>query len=191
MNDWINNYINDQKKLLELIPVDQIKSIIHILAKALDENRQIFVFGNGGSATNSSHFVTDLGKCASDALNKRFRCHSLNENVSWMTAVGNDDAYEDVYVRQLENYATQEDIAIAFSVSGSSPNLVKAFKWANEHGLYTIALTGGKKGLLAGIAQQTIFITSDHYGHVEDMHMMIAHIICYSFIENPEIEIRR
>jgi len=190
MEEWIKNYIEVQKKLLGSIPLDQINSIIGTLTDALDKNRQIFVFGNGGSATNSSHFVTDLGKCASDALSKRFICHSLNENVSWITAVGNDDAYEDIYFRQLENYANPGDIAITFSVSGNSPNLVKAFKWAKNNGLLTIAFTGLKGGRLAEIAQQTIIIHSDHYGHVEDMHMMIAHIICYAFIENPEIEIR-
>src|SRR5215204_4252567 len=103
MNDWIANYITAQKAALDSIPIEGVATIIKTLAQALKDDRQIFVFGNGGSAANASHFVTDLGKGSSDKLEKRFRCLSLNDNVSWMTALGNDYAYEDIYARQLEN----------------------------------------------------------------------------------------
>lgn len=188
MKSWIKNYIEEQKKLLEALPVDEIHSILDIFIEAHERNQQIFVFGNGGSATNASHFTTDLGKCSSDSLSKRFRCFSLNENVSWITAVGNDDSYADIFVRQLENYARPGDLVVAFSVSGNSPNLVRAFEWANKQDLHTLALTGGKGGKLAKIAGKALVIPSEHYGHAEDIQMMIAHIICYAFIENPEIE---
>ena len=190
MKTWIKNYIEVQKQILDSLPVENINSIIDILLEAHSLDRQIFVFGNGGSATNSSHFITDLGKLASDAFSKRFRCISLNECMGWITAVGNDDAFEDIFVRQLENYANAGDIVMAFSVSGNSPNLVKAFRWARDKDLRTIAFTGGKGGLLSEIAERKVIINSEHYGHVEDMHMMIAHIICYACAENPEIEIK-
>src|ERR1700685_185669 len=131
---------------------------------ALHQNRHIFVFGNGGSAANASHFVTDLGKGSSDKVGRRFRCLSLNDNVSWLTALGNDYAYEDVFVRQLENYARPKDLVLARSVSGQSPNVVKAVAWANENGLETIALVGGKRGALAQLARHAIVIDSTHYG---------------------------
>jgi D-sedoheptulose 7-phosphate isomerase len=188
MKSWIRNYIEEQKKLLDALSEEEIHSILEIFLEAHQADRQIFVFGNGGSATNASHFATDLGKCSSDSLSKRFRCFSLNENVSWITAVGNDDSYADIFVRQLENYARAGDLVVAFSVSGNSPNLVKAFEWANEKGLHTLALTGGRGGKLAEIAKKVLVIPSEHYGHAEDMQMMIAHILCYAFIENPEIE---
>lgn len=190
MNEWIKDYIEVQKKLMNSLLIENINSVINTLVEAQSMDQQIFVFGNGGSAACSSHFVTDLGKCASDVLSKRFRCLSLNECVSWITALGNDDAYEDIFVRQLENYANPGDVVITFSVSGSSPNLVKAFRWANDQDMRTIAFTGGKGGVLSDIAETAIVIDSEHYGHVEDMHLMLAHIICYAIIENPEIEIK-
>src|SRR5512138_198703 len=105
MKSWITDYLNRQKAALDSIPPATVEVLIRILQKALQQDRQIFVFGNGGSAANASHFVTDLGKGASDKIGKRFRCLSLNDNVSWMTALGNDYAYEDIFVRQLMNYA--------------------------------------------------------------------------------------
>jgi D-sedoheptulose 7-phosphate isomerase len=72
-------------------------------------------------------------------------------------------------------------------VSGDSPNLVKAVSWANEHGLKTIALTGGKRGRLATLAHEAVVIDDDHYGRVEDVHMTICHMLCYAFMELPEL----
>src|SRR5690242_18195768 len=126
MKDWISNYLKAQKAAHDSIPVDAVAQLIEEFRRALQEDRQIFVFGNGGSAANASHFVTDLGKGASDKLGRRFRCLSLNDNVSWMTALGNDYSYEDVFVRQLANFARRGDIVLTMSVSGNSPNLVRA-----------------------------------------------------------------
>src|SRR5438445_7444579 len=106
MNEWIANYIAAQKAALDSIPVAKVARWIETLQAALRLDRQIFVFGNGGSAANSSHFVTDLGKGASDKLKgRRFRCLSLNDNVSWLTALGSDYSYEAVYERHLMDYA--------------------------------------------------------------------------------------
>lgn len=188
MRDWIAGYIEAQKAALDSIPVEQVESIIRKLKDAHTEGRQIFVFGNGGSASNASHFATDLGKGSSDALGERFKVLSLNDNVSWITAIGNDYAYEDVYVRQLENYGQAGDIALTMSVSGNSPNLVKAFEWAKANGLYTIALVGGKRGRLAEIADETVVIDDTHYGRAEDCQMGIAHMLCYAFMEVDELK---
>src|SRR3546814_8711773 len=95
---------------------------------------------NGGNASNASHFVTDLGKGASDKTVKRFRCLSLNDNVSWMTAIGNDYRYEDVFMRKLTNYANAGDILFALSVSGNSPNIVTAAEWARRSEEHTSEL---------------------------------------------------
>jgi D-sedoheptulose 7-phosphate isomerase len=145
------------------------------------------VFGNGGSAANASHFATDLGKGASDKLGRRFRVMALNDNVAWMTALGNDYAYEDVFVRQLMNYGRAGDVVLTMSVSGSSPNLVKAVEWARQNGLRTIALVGGRRGRLAELADQVLVVGETHYGRVEDAHMGICHMLCYAFMEQPEL----
>lgn len=185
MNTWIRNYVEAQKAALDSIPAESVSGIVDLLAKAHREERQIFVCGNGGSAANASHFATDLGKGSSDKLGKRFRVLSLNDNVSWMTAIGNDYAYEDVFSRQLENYAKRGDVLLVMSVSGSSPNLVKAVTWANEHGLETVALVGGKRGKLAALAKRVVAVESEHYGRAEDAQMGICHMLCYAFMENP------
>ena len=187
MKNWISNYLNEQKAALDSIPTEAVERLIGTLKKALQDDKQIFVFGNGGSAANASHFVTDLGKGASDKIGRRFRCLSLTDNVSWLTALGNDYSYEDVFVRQLMNFGRLGDVALALSVSGSSPNVVKAVEWAKENGLATIALVGAKRGRLAEVADQVIVINSTHYGRVEDAQMGICHMLCYAFMESPEL----
>ena len=186
MNHWISDYVRTQKSALDSIPPDAVAQIIEKLRTAAQEDRQVFVFGNGGSAANASHFATDLGKGASDKIGKPFRVLSLNDNVSWLTALGNDYAYEDVFVRQLHNYAKPGDIAISLSVSGNSPNCVKALEWAKANGLKTVALVGSKRGRMAEVAEQSIVINDTHYGRVEDAQMTICHLLCYAFIEHQE-----
>lgn len=185
MRDFFTSYIEAQKQSLESIPLDKVQDICGLMQQAHRDGKNIFVFGNGGSAANASHFATDLGKGASDKIGP-FRVLSLNDNTAWMTALGNDYSYEDVFVRQLMNYANEGDLALTMSVSGNSPNLVKAFEWAKAKGLKTIALVGGRRGKLAEIADYVIVVESVHYGRVEDCHMTIAHMLCYWFMETPQ-----
>ena len=183
MKTWLQDYIAAQHRALDSVPLDGIAQATETVRAAWREDRQIFAIGNGGSAASTSHFATDLGKGSSDAVGQRFRVSSLNDNVAWMTALANDYSYEEVFVRQLQNFARPGDVLIAASVSGGSPNLVKAFAWAKEHGLRTIALVGAKRGALAGLAEQVIVVDDTHYGRVEDVHMHILHMICYAFME--------
>ncbi len=187
MQNWIHGYIAAQKATLDSIPTAQVAQVVDLFRQALKEDRQIFALGNGGSAANASHFITDLGKGASDKLGRRFRCLSLNDNVSWMTAIGNDYTYDDVFVRQLENYGRAGDIVLVMSVSGNSPNVVRAVEWAKKNGLRTVALVGGKRGRLAEIADLAIVVQDTHYGRAEDAQMGICHMICYAFMENPQL----
>ena len=187
MQSWLNEYIQRQKAALDSIPTAGVAAVVDVLRKALLADRQIFAIGNGGSAANASHFITDLGKGSSDAIGRRFRCLSLNDNVAWMTAIGNDYAYEDVFVRQLENYGRAGDVLITISVSGNSPNLVKAIQWAGAHQLETVAIVGAKRGRMADIAKHVIVINDTHYGRVEDAQMGILHMLCYAFMEKPEL----
>jgi len=186
VKQWIAEYIKAQKAAHDSIPVEAVAQLIEQLRDALKEDRQIFVFGNGGSAANSSHFATDLGKGASDKIGKRFRVLSLNDNVSWLTALANDYAYQEAFAGQLQNYGRPGDIALGISVSGNSPNCVKALEWARKNGLRTVALVGAKRGRMAEIAEQALVINDTHYGRVEDAQMGICHMLCYAFIEHPE-----
>ena len=156
MNQWINDYFKAQKAAFDSVPAEAVARLIELLRDALKGDSQIFVFGNGGSAMNSSHFATDLGKGSSDKIGKRFRVLSLNDNVSWMTALANDYSYEEVFVGQLQNYGKPGDIALSISVSGNSPNCVKALDWAKKNGLKTVALVGGKRGKMAEIMKEML-----------------------------------
>ncbi len=186
MKDWIRNYIAEQHRALDSIPVESIERATETVRAAWLANRHIFVIGNGGSYANASHFATDLGKGASDKLGKRFRVLSLGDNVSWLSALGNDYHFDDCFVRQLENFAEPGDLLIAISVSGNSPNVLKAMARAKEKGLRTLALVGGQRGKLASLAEETIVVEDTHFGRVEDVHMHILHLICYSFMEMPQ-----
>jgi D-sedoheptulose 7-phosphate isomerase len=186
MKQWISDYISAQKAAHDSIPVEAVAQLIGHLRDALKEGRHIYVLGNGGSAANASHFVTDLGKCASDKVGQRFRVMTLNDNVSWITALGNDYAYEDVFVGQLQNYGRPGDLVLGISVSGNSPNCVKAMEWAKNHGLRNFALVGAKRGRMAELAELAIMINDTHYGRVEDAQMGVCHMLCYAFVEHPE-----
>ena len=186
MKEWISDYVRAQKAALDSIPTEGVAQLVTQLRVAHQQGRQIFVFGNGGSAANASHFATDLGKGASDKLGKNFRVLSLNDNVAWMTAIANDYSYEEVFVRQLRNYAKPGDLVMALSVSGNSLNCVKALEWARQNGLRTVALVGAKRGRMAEVAEQVIVVNDTHYGRVEDTQMGICHLLCYAFMEHPE-----
>jgi D-sedoheptulose 7-phosphate isomerase len=187
LQTWLQDYVSAQHRALDSVPCSQIERLAQTLRSAWLRDAQIFAIGNGGSAANASHFATDLGKGASDKLRRRFRVFSLCDNAAWLTALGNDYSYEEVFLRQLQNYARRGDVLLAASVSGNSPNLVKAFEWANERGLETAAIVGAKRGKLAEIAGQSIVIADTHYGRVEDVQMHILHMLCYAFMELPEM----
>lgn len=187
MKQWIDGYIQAQKAALDSLSREKVEQLVGLLRTAVLEDRQVFVFGNGGSAANASHFATDLGKGSSDKLGRRFRVMSLTDNVAWMTALGNDYAYEDIFVGQLQNYGRAGDVALGISVSGNSPNCVKGLEWARTHGLKTVALVGAKKGRMAEVAEHVLVVNDTHYGRVEDAQMGVCHMLCYAFMERPEI----
>lgn len=188
MKDFLKDYISRQKNTLDTIPLEKVSEIVSIFREALRKDQQIFVFGNGGSAANASHFVTDLGKGSSDKTSRRFRCMSINDNTAWITALGNDYSYDEIFTRQLMNFAKKGDIVFVMSVSGNSPNLVKAVSWAKENGVLVIALVGGKKGKLAELADLTLVVNDTHYGRVEDAHMGVCHMIAYAFMEIDSLQ---
>ncbi|NBV85479.1 MAG: SIS domain-containing protein [Verrucomicrobia bacterium] len=188
MQHWLKDYIVAQQNALNSVSLDGVERLIQTVRAAWVRDQQIFAIGNGGSAANASHFATDLGKGSSDKLPKRVRVLSLTDNAAWITALGNDYSFDDAFLRQLQNYARSGDVLIAPSVSGNSPNLVKAIEWANAQGLETIAIVGAKRGKLAETAKQTIVIEDTHYGRVEDVQMHILHMLCYAFMELPEMQ---
>ena len=111
---------------------------------------------------------------------------ALTDNVSWITALANDTDYSQIFVEQLKNYASPDDILIAFSCSGNSPNVLEAVQWANENSLVTVGVTGRPGGKLGEMAGYPIFVESSHMGHIEEGHFLIQHLVGYYFMETEE-----
>jgi D-sedoheptulose 7-phosphate isomerase len=183
---WLAEYRDRQQEVYAALPLEEVAKVVALIRAVRDTGARIFAFGNGGSAANASHFATDLGKGASDASPRRFSIQSLNDNSAWMTALGNDYSFEDVFLRQLQNQASPGDLVLCMSVSGSSPNLVRAVRWARDNGLTTVALVGARRGGLADVAEHLLVIPDTHYGRVEDAQMTICHMLAYAFMEGAD-----
>ena len=180
--EFIRSYLDQLDATLRALPHEQIAGIIDAVRDARDRDAQVFVVGNGGSAATASHFAVDLGKGASLNAERRFRVLSLTDNVPWLTALGNDLSYEDVFVEQLKNYARAGDLLLAISGSGNSENVLRAVRYANSIGCRTIGLAGFAGGKLREQAQECLVVDSDHMGRIEDGHFVIQHLIVYYFM---------
>ncbi len=184
--DHLKSYLGDLQRAIAALDLEAVARLRAACAQARDEGRQIFVCGNGGSAATASHLANDLGKGASYGRLRRFRVLSLTDNVPWMTALANDVDYSAVFAEQLRNLAQPGDLLIAISGSGNSPNVLQAVAAARELGLVTAGLTGFGGGRLAGLVDFPVVVDSHHMGRVEDVHLMVVHLVCYYFMESPQ-----
>jgi D-sedoheptulose 7-phosphate isomerase len=176
-------YKDELLHAIQTIDVEKVGQAIEILAQARAEGRRIFVCGNGGSASTASHFATDMVKGASFGRTARFRILALTDSLPTITAYSNDVSYECVFVEQLKNFAEPGDVVIGISSSGNSPNVLRAVEYGNSKGCRTIALTGREGGRLGPLAQLDIRIGHRHTGRIEDLHMVVMHMIAYYFME--------
>ncbi len=183
MNPFIEHYRDELTKALRSLDLAKIEEFIRILECARDEERTIFVFGNGGSAATASHFAVDMVKGASLGREKRFRIMALTDQVPTITAYANDIGYDVVFEQHLRNFARPGDVVIAISGSGNSPNVLRAVEYANSIGCITIGLSGFEGGQLASLARHSLVVPSHHMGRIEDGHMFACHLIAYYFME--------
>lgn len=181
--NFAEKYREDCRKAIDSIDTGLVQKAIGLFIEARANDRQIFVFGNGGSASTASHFVCDMVKGASFNRPKRFRIQALTDSLPTITAYSNDVAYEAVFVEQLKNFARPGDLVMGISGSGNSPNVLRAFEYANSIGCHTIGLTGRDGGKLAGLSKLHIHVPNPHMGRIEDAHMVICHMICYYFMD--------
>ena len=154
--------------------------VIDILLEARDNDRQIFLIGNGGSASAASHFACDLSKGTADDRDpgfRRFRALSLTDNVAIITAIGNDLSYEDVFVEQLKTFLNPGDVVIAITASGNSPNVLRALEYAGSRGAVRIGLLGFGGGRARDLVDAAIVVPSRNYGIAEDFHLILDHIL--------------
>ncbi len=176
-------YLQRSVAVLSAISADELSRLIEVLHATRLAGRQVFICGNGGSATTASHFAAGLSKESSWGQPVRFRALALTDNIAWLTALANDTDYERVFVEQLKNHAQAGDVLIAFSGSGNSSNVVRAVEWANEHGLTTVGITTRIGGKLGSLVAERVAVETDHMGHVEEGHFLIQHLITYYFME--------
>jgi|SaaInl8_200m_RNA_FD_contig_111_102740_length_3225_multi_3_in_0_out_0_2 D-sedoheptulose 7-phosphate isomerase len=175
------NYIERLRYLLSKLDTDLIVSIIDAM-ETLHGNGKIYIIGNGGSAATASHMANDLSGGLKLRDIRNFDVESLSDNSSVCTAIANDIGYENIFYAQIKNKITKDDILIAISCSGNSDNIIKAVEYAKKQKTKVIGLTGFSGGKLKPLSDINFHIDSENgeYGLVEDLHMILDHII-YSY----------
>ncbi len=164
---------------LRQIDAQEIGRIVQYLRNAGDRGSTIYIAGNGGSAATASHWVNDLGKATKSSGETPLRVMSLSDNVSWLTALANDEGYDRVFSGQLENFARQGDVLIVISASGNSPNLLEAVELARRQGMVTIGFLGFDGGALKDKVDDYLWFRTQKgaYGLVESGHLLLCHIM--------------
>lgn len=175
----VQDYINDLNDSLKELLQQDIEAIADIIFTAYKKGRQIFIMGNGGSATTATHFARDLEIGTAAAGKPRVPATSLTENIALITALANDIDYSSIFSEQLVGHLRAGDVIIAISASGNSPNVLKAAEFAKNKGAMVVALIGFGGGKLKEMADKSVVLSSSDYGVVEDIHLSLAHIICY------------
>lgn len=177
--DFAQWYKAESLKQWELLDVDAVARLADAVVHAQEHGKRIYVMGNGGSAATSSHVATDLCKTAAVKGVKPVECVSLADNAAFMTAIGNDLSFDEVFSRQLESLLRSGDLVLLISGSGNSPNLVNAARFARQRGAKTAALLGFDGGQLRRLVDIPVLVPSEQYGVIEDMHLAINHILTF------------
>ena len=165
--------------LISQMDLDATERVFQRLRIARDHSATVYVAGNGGSAATASHWATDLGKATKRSGCKPIRVMCLSDNVSWLTALANDEGYERVFSGQLENFAGPKDVLVVISASGNSPNLVRAVELARDRGTSTIGFLGFDGGVLKNMVDDSVWVSTEKgaYELVEDCHMSLCHTL--------------
>jgi len=186
MKKLSHDYIKRLKQALDAFPHEQFESLIDVFCNALENKRTIFVMGNGGSGATASHWTCDMNKGCGFGRNKRFRMICLNENMPTILAYGNDVGYDNIFIEQLKNYLEKGDVVVAISASGNSRNIIKAVEYAKYKRAITVGLSGFSGGELIRIVDLPIHIKLNDMQMVEDVHLIIAHMIMQYFSKITE-----
>ena len=185
--DFIQNYLSEIGRVAEVISIADIDQAIDILFKAWDKGNQVFTCGNGGSASTATHFACDLSKTTIVDGKKRFKAYCLNDNIPLVSALTNDEGFDNLYYEQLKNLFEKDDVLICISVHGGagsdkaglwSQNLLKAMRFAKDKGGKTVGLSGFDGGPIKEIADACIVVPVNSTPQVESFHLALEHLIC-------------
>ena len=190
--EHVNNYLSDIRNILNLIDSDALYKFCNLLMEARIKEKNVYIMGNGGSASTSSHMATDLMN-GSNLKTPALRSISLSDNNALLTATGNDLDFDQIFARQILCLGNADDIVIAISATGNSPNLIEATKIANNRGMHTVGIIGMDGGALASMVNLLIHVPTKKgsYGPAEDVHLIINHIIASYFKKESILEDNR
>lgn len=178
-----SKYLGELKGVMDEFPLADLKNLTEILFRAYQNDRTIFLFGNGGSAALASHLATDLAKGthfpgpASMKNVRRMRVLALTDNTPLMTAWSNDLEYEQVFSGQLENFVRARDVAFGISGSGNSPNVLRALELARRSGATTVGFAGFGGGKMKALLDCAVVVNSTNMQQVEDAHVILSHLL--------------
>jgi D-sedoheptulose 7-phosphate isomerase len=178
--EFIQEYISTLQFTMDQLPRQSIADVIDALQNARKRSSQVFILGNGGSASTASHFACDLAKNTRQDGLPHFRVIGLTDNMAMFSALANDEGYENVFSEQLASLVRPADIVIGISASGNSENVIRAAKMAHRHNATVIGFTGFDGGRLGQLADIHIHVNSNVIEHVEDIHLMLEHLIVKS-----------
>jgi len=177
--DFAKHYASYLSALLSNLDFEAVEKVIELFQKARANGNTIFLVGNGGSAATCSHFAEDLAYGTLMEGKQPFRILSLTDNVAYITALGNDEGYEYVFIRQLVNLFREGDVIVGISGSGNSLNVIRAIEYVNDNGGTSIGLLGFDGGKMKDICHHYIRVEAmkGEYGPVEDIHLVLCHLI--------------
>ena len=185
--DFIQKYLSEMKKTVDGISIEDVDRVVELLYDAWQKGHQVFVCGNGGSASTATHFTCDLSKTTIVKAKKRFKAHCLNDNIPLMSALINDEGFDNLFYEQLVNHFQEGDVLICISVHGGagkdkaglwSQNLLRAMKYAHDMGGKTIGFSGFDGGPMKEIADACIVVPVNSTPQVESFHLALEHMIC-------------
>jgi D-sedoheptulose 7-phosphate isomerase len=183
--NYVRKYLAELQLTIDIVPVELVNEVIARLHEARLSQRRIFIMGNGGSAATASHFAADLAKNTRKDGWPNYRVMSLTDNTALLSAYANDEGYENVFVQQLASFVEPGDVVIGISCSGNSLNVLKAIDLANQAGALTIGMTGFDGGRLGELVHIHLHIPSRIIEQVEDIHLMVEHLVCKALREHP------
>ena len=176
--EQIQQYIKQLQETLGILPLESIDDVVQLLHEARLGERQVFVMGNGGSASTASHIVCDLAKNTRIDGIPHFRIFEMTDTTAVFSAYANDEGYENAFARHLANFVRPKDVVIGISTSGNSPNVLRAIELGNLVGAQTISFTGFDGGELRSLSKMNVHVPSSWIEQVEDIHLMLGHIMC-------------
>jgi len=182
----IDQYVEEMEHALHQLSRSAIRQVVDVVFEAWKRRSTIYLIGNGGSASTASHMMNDLAKFTYCEGKAPVRAVALSDNVPLITAFANDVAYDEIFAAQLKVFFTPQDVVIAISGSGNSPNILRACEYVQSRGGIVVGLCGSPGGRLAEIATHRVCVPAERIGQQEDLHLMIGHMLALALRERIE-----